>query len=104
MPTRAGRFHARSGGARFSKCARKETPKAESTTGNAEQNNETLWGQSPKPEGRRPKSRKAGRNPKPETQNRSGAGLSFGFRASGFFRISDFDLRIYAVPTTCVFV
>src|SRR5450830_307167 len=73
----------------------------------------TLWGQNPKPEGRRPKSRKAGRNPKPETQNGSGAGLSFGFRASGFFRrkaawrprrytrISDFDLRIYATPTTC---
>jgi hypothetical protein len=41
MPTLTGRFHARSGGASFSKCARKETPKAELTTENAEQNNET---------------------------------------------------------------
>src|SRR5208283_982113 len=60
----------------------------------------TLWGQSPKP----------------ETQNGSGAGLSFEFRSSVFFRrkaawrprrytrISDFDLRIYAAPTTCVLV
>ena len=48
----------------------------------------TLWGQNPKPEGRSPKEI---RNPKPETQNCSCAGLSFGFRASGFFRISDTD-------------
>jgi|SRR5208282_448310 len=61
----------------------------------------TLWGQSPKTEGRSPKEI---RNPKSETQNSSGAGLSFGFRVSGFFRISDFDLRIYAAPTTCVLV
>jgi hypothetical protein len=37
------------------------------------------------------KSCKAGRNLKPETQNCYQAGLSFEFRASGFFRISDTD-------------
>jgi len=39
----------------------------------------TFRGQSPKPEARSPKEIQ---NPKPEMQNCSGAGLSFGFRAS----------------------
>jgi hypothetical protein len=62
----------------------------------------TLWRQSPKFEGRNPKSRKAGRKPKPET--RQPLVRRSGFRISGFFRTSDFDLRIYAAPTVSISV
>ena len=55
---------------------------------------------------RRPKAepRKKSENRRPKRDNCSGDWRAFGFRASGFFRISDFDLRIYAAPTTCVLV
>src|SRR5208282_2742590 len=48
----------------------------------------------PKSEGRSPKSRKAGRRPKPELSTPAQWRRSpFGFRISGFFRISNFGLR-----------
>src|SRR5208282_5762536 len=68
-----------------------------------------------KPEARRPKTK---RNPKSEARNAERLVCRFVLRISGFGLLSDlghrlrrvlviyrsFDLRIYATPTTCVFV
>src|ERR1039458_3159599 len=55
-----------------------------------------------KPEGRNLKSRNAGRKPKLET--RQPFVRRAGLWISGFFRTSDFGLRIYAVSTVSIFV